>query len=447
MERPNVLFLLVDTLRSDKSVVPEQSSRLPNIHSMVTRGTTFTDMISVNSYTVPCVSSIFTGLYPTKHMVRGMLSGKIPPWTSTLAEVFKASGYNTYASVAGPLEEWVGFKRGFDYYKMRSEDDDHLYSGWKDKFLDMIKNKFKAPWFTYIHFWEVHQPRQLLPEHNHPEFGKTLYERALVSWDTALKDILDVLPDDTLVILTGDHGEIIAESRMGHFIDRYKNPIRNFLKKLGVKEGMIKNITKKRANLMRFLHNKGAVNNKMATMIGHGYHVYEPLIRVPFVMMNESLVPKYKVIDKQVTQVDIFPTLVDLLGLNSPKHTFCGQSLMPLLRGEPWKEKSAFIEAGSLKSGDRLEESSIGAVRKDGWKYACGINDEDFNEELYNLLDDPMEKINLASIELGKKTELKGLIEDHFSSENEGQMDKGDLKMTDEERSAFEDKLKDLGYM
>ena len=448
MKKPNVLFLLLDSLRSDKSVAPYLKNILPNIHWMMSKGTTFNNTITVNSFTIPCVASMFTGLYPVTHGVRTMMGRKIPKKVHTLAEVFKDNGYNTYGSVVGPLEKSLDFNRGFDYFRMRSEQKENIYSHWIDKFVEKIKYEYETPWFAYVHFWEIHQPRQVMKKYDNSKYGKTLYERSIASWDYAFSKILKAIPSNTLLILTGDHGEVIGKNILENVIDRYKSPIRDALKRLGLSENKIKNIANFRANLMRALRYKGIVKDDTATMIGHGHHAYDCLIKVPFILMHENLIPSGKIIRKQVAQVDIMPTIIDLLGLSKPKNDIDGQSLKPLLLGEPFDEKPVYIEAGMPIKYDQIDAKPIiNAIRYKNWKYIYSLNREKPSEELYNLLHDPDERNNLIKKKLEIRNELKEMAKNHFVKKPIGYEKEEDSQLTKEEKESIEDKLKDLGYM
>jgi arylsulfatase A-like enzyme len=376
-----------------------------------------------------------------------MLGDALPPEVSTLAELFKTNTYNTYASVVGPLEGFIGFDRGFDYYRMRCEKSEHMYTAWGDKIIRMIKDGFRSPWFAYLHFWELHQPRIVLDEYNTPEYGKTLYERALVSWDTVLARIIDALPSDTLLVLTGDHGELIPQTKAEEYIDRYKTPIRIGLKRLGFTEETIRIIPRLRARLMRSFHAHGLVKNSMATMIGHGYHVYDALVRVPFIILHDSLLPSGRRINAQVSQVDIYPTLVQLLDLTTPRQTPDGNSLLPLVQGTTWTEMPAFIEAGSRQLRSKSIQSLLGAVRFRGWKYIFPLDGSKNPEELYHLTLDPHERRNLVHTATKKRQELRALALSHFNSPRKRFSDDTHTSLTESERTALESKLRDLGYL
>ena len=62
--KPNLLFLVIDSLRQDKCIGRQKSSVTPNLDKFIKNGTFFNQAISPASITVPSLSSIFTGLYP-----------------------------------------------------------------------------------------------------------------------------------------------------------------------------------------------------------------------------------------------------------------------------------------------------------------------------------------------------------------------------------------------
>ena len=62
--KPNLLFLVIDSLRQDKCIGQQKSSVTPNLDKFIKNGTFFNQTISPASITVPSLSSIFTGLHP-----------------------------------------------------------------------------------------------------------------------------------------------------------------------------------------------------------------------------------------------------------------------------------------------------------------------------------------------------------------------------------------------
>ena len=208
----NVLFIVVDCLRADRCWGDNRSCKTPAIDKLCSESTVFTQAISVSSYTVSSFASILTGTYPFVHGLRGKGGKyKLNPNCTTLPEVFRKNGYNTYAEVTGPLLGFLGFERGFDSY-YRRDNKDTIYSDWGKSFISKLKNNgYEEPWFLFVHSWEIHDPpRIVLKEYDSSKYGKTSYDRAVSSLDSKLKEIFEIIDKDTLLIITGDHGEGIC---------------------------------------------------------------------------------------------------------------------------------------------------------------------------------------------------------------------------------------------
>ena len=66
--KPNILFIVIDSLRADKCHGEKKTSVTPNIDSLIENGTYFSQTITHGQSTIPCMSSILTGLYPFESM-------------------------------------------------------------------------------------------------------------------------------------------------------------------------------------------------------------------------------------------------------------------------------------------------------------------------------------------------------------------------------------------
>lgn len=154
---------------------------------------------------------MFTGRYAGNHGVIGMVGMKLNRDIPTMAGIFTSNGYETYAEATGPLHPILAIDRGFANYNYRSQHD-YYFTDWGKNLLSRFQNgQFKSPYFVLIHFWEVHVPRQVPPEFSDPQYGLTDYDRSLSALDSYLGQILQYAGDDTLVILTGDHGEAVGD--------------------------------------------------------------------------------------------------------------------------------------------------------------------------------------------------------------------------------------------
>lgn len=136
----------------------------------------------------------------------------------------------------------------------------------------------------------------------------------------------------------------------------------------------------------------------------HGMHkkrnFYEQTVKVPFIISLPSRLPQHKVIREQVEMIDLMPTLLELIGVQVPA-TIPGESLMPLIEGrvEKWRpavfceidHSESFYDELRVDSGRRV------MVRTKDWKLIAFRDDrvDDPDGSLYDLENDPGETRNL----------------------------------------------------
>ncbi|MEW6097025.1 MAG: sulfatase/phosphatase domain-containing protein [bacterium] len=228
--------------------------------------------------------------------------------------------------------------------------------------------------------------------------------------------------DTTVVILHADHGEQIPNFLLD-WLSKYKRA-RKLYRKLA------KIWWRKREEILPFLQ------------IGHGYHVYDYLVKVPLVFTGNKI-PKGKIITNQVGQVDIFPTIIDLVGIEQ-KIPYHGRSLVPLINGEKIEEHPLYMEA----CGSALfEENWLVGIRTPEWKFVFAPKNKKRRPELYNLKDDPREIKNLISERMEVTQRLEKELLKIQSVVNLEKMKLGEIKMSEEEEKEIENRLKELGYL
>ena len=116
--KPDVIVITIDTLRADRlGVYGFDGVQTPNLDGLARRGVTFTRAISPTPLTMPSHASIFTGTYPAYHGVRDNGGFVVPQQIETMAEIYRANGYQTAAFVAAfVLDSRWGLARGFETY-------------------------------------------------------------------------------------------------------------------------------------------------------------------------------------------------------------------------------------------------------------------------------------------------------------------------------------------
>lgn len=413
---------MVDALRADKSYTDNRTVVTPSIDSLKVRGTIFTQAFATSSTTTPSLASMFTGYYPSTHGIRSLIGYKLRTGIVTLAQILKDNGYSTYAKVTGPLMLELGLNRGFDHYDFRDKSEG-AHTKWGEALLETIKKKeLREPWFLFIHFWELHVPRWVPPEYDNAQFGNNYYERAISGLDFYLGRLLKQVPEETVIILTGDHGEKIGNSRWATRRSRGEMFLRQVIYKLGLKK---------------------------RPRVGHSFHVYDYLMHVPLILVGEPF-PAFTTLNDQVSHVDLLPTLVEALGLKFKFYDLDGRSLMPLLRGEKLAETPIIFEACSH---DFINKNKwLAGIRTSEFKYVYGPYSDSVEEELYDLITDPNETMNLSESMREKAHEMRELLESRYRRVgDEFALETSEITVNDDLTKEEEDKiltrLKDLGYV
>ncbi|MEN8148965.1 MAG: sulfatase-like hydrolase/transferase [Planctomycetota bacterium] len=384
--RPNLVLLVVDCLRADRAYGVAGNCRNATTNGLRERGHTFTTAVSSAANTTPSFASLLSSLFGFHHGVRSLRGYKMKDTFPTLPEVLRDAGYHTVAEVSGPLIPENRLNRGFDDYVFRGNG-----MGLFSTFLGQLKRRVRdddpKPFFLLLHLWSLHRPRKIRPGWDRPGYGDTRYDRSWSSLDERIGKLLPHLPENTVLALTGDHGE--------RFNDGDDEP-ENF--RIASRFPFLENraeMRHERAKRRRQRHarKRGEDTGPLGGAC-HGFHVYEDLVRVPLIFAGPG-VPAGGATPDLVRHVDIGPTLLDLAGVPIPDDFGAdGRSLVPFLRGEAMGNVPAYIEA----TGENLETPTrwVASVRTEEMKYCRGLLNEDMPEEMYDLTVDPAEERNLA---------------------------------------------------
>jgi arylsulfatase A-like enzyme len=409
LSAPNVFLLAIDSLRADAVFGDHVST--PRLDEYVQRGAAFRQCVSTTTSTTPSFSSILTGCYPPKHGVRGLQGYRLSSSVTTMAEAFAEAGYHTHAEVTGPLLPETGILRGFE--------DAHHRQGYKVPFMnwrDEVVEKMSSyvdPWLMLLHIWEVHRPYRAPPDFT-KRWDKAGYEAAVTAVDEWLEPVFAAAGDNTIIVVTGDHGEDYPDSPWEQKLIRAARKSRRSFKL---------------EKWFPYLDKKFA-----ALAVGHGFALHEHLVRVPLILAGPG-VTATSVAD-QVRHVDLFPTLADLCGVTIPSG-IDGRSLRPLIEGSSLPEEPAYMEAVGVK----LEGNRIEGARTADWKL---LRPGGGRAELYKLNGGgpPDEKHNVARRYPEIARQLESFLEDVASTEVVAESG-----MTNEEEAVVEQHLRDLGYL
>lgn len=379
----NIAMICIDCLRND--FIEKDYADTPFLNKIRNQGLYFSNMHSTTTTTTPSVASFMTGQYSENNEVNSLEEAKLSKDSTTLAEKLSSEGLNTYGWVTGPLVEKTGLDRGFDEYKCRDEDKT-LFSDWENSLNQKIES-LEEPFFLYLHLWELHEPINVPKEFDKEKYGERPYSKALSALDRKLEKIYEKLPKDTVLVINGDHGESITwrDNKIQKWVKRARTVLRYHL-------GLNTRPIERKIN--QLTDNRSKIKDHFIEE-GHGETAFDFTTNVPFIINSSEL--ESRKVTEQVRQIDIYPTILDLLDIDYPN-----LESKTMLSEEGIKSRKAYIRA----CGTTLKKKKnwIKAVRKDGKKY-IKYPERNWGAELYNLEEDPRELKDIKSRETKKEME------------------------------------------
>jgi arylsulfatase A-like enzyme len=346
----------------------------------------FESVACQSSQTLPSHASIFIGTNPRTHKAISHESPVAPEMT-TLAEILKQRGYRTGAFISShALDSEYGLDQGFDTYweihKERSIEERQLAKNAEqdptlDEALAWLRENGASRFFMWVHWFHPHRAYRPPPRYrerfasgydgtasSEPEFIMKvwrqeielaeadvdhltgLYDGEVAFTDALVGKLLDQadsmgLLEDTIVVITSDHGEILYEHE---------------------------------------------------NYFGHDIALYDECLMIPLLIRAPALEVAEPRISELVQSLDILPTLLDILEIEHPGGLE-GKSLLPLVAGTggatvdySFSETFPFPEKCPPRHAVRTADSKL------IWKECCA---EDLNKEFYDLAADPKEMNNL----------------------------------------------------
>lgn len=401
----NILLFGIDSLRADHmSCYGYPRLTTPHADRLAAEGILFENCYSPSIPTTPAYTSIFTGTDVMTHeMVSLSPKGPIADHVKLLPELLRGAGYTSVCVGFGG-----DFFRGFD----KRLDYDAGWYAWEDRPARKAENLNAVtipvleelvaggqPWLLFLRHMDPHAPYlppppydklfygrdptepglDMSPIRDFPNFADfhlswmppgiqdaehpiAMYDGALAYMDVCIQQILTRLEelgqlDSTIIVYTADHGETLYDH--GCYFDH------------------------------------------------HG--LYEPTLHVPLIVRLPGGLLGGSRIRGAVLHQDLVPSLLDLAGLSKLQRgvRFDGRSWAPLITGERETNYTEFY----------LTECTW--MRKRGWRTSewklIEALEPDFHGkepvELYNLVSDPGEQVNLASKERGLVAHLKARME------------------------------------
>jgi arylsulfatase A-like enzyme len=336
--RPNVLLVILDCLRADHLGAygyPLPTS--PNLDRLAAEGIRFESSYANGTWTKPSMATLFTGLYPSEH---GLLRVGTPASDVTetdaladgipmLAESFAAAGYRTIAAVNQiHLKPEFGFGRGFtDFHWLKGRaayELNRLVEG------SAAAAKPGQPVFAWVHYLDLHWPYRHFRKNPVPELGATAMDpepptdQGIAVIDTWVTNHLS--EENRLALMARYDREIrYADDALADLVERFRN--------MGRLDDTLILITSD--------HGEGFYEHQE---LMHGFEPYDEVARVPLVIRAPARLGLPGGVRKTlVSHVDLAPTVLDLLGL-PPVAGTSGESYLPVLKGRDHAERAVLIQ-------------------------------------------------------------------------------------------------------
>ncbi len=433
--RPNIIFILTDDQRWDTTDATHSLAGEPvmprALSELADQGVQFTDAFLTTPVCCPSRASILAGQYAHRTGVyknSGNNGGAddfneaatVATWlqsagyrTSLIGKYL--NGYNALWTTGEPPHvppgwtEWRGMKsvKFFDYVMVEPDGlggyvENAYGSAESDYSTDVLREKAKAfinesvalgqPFFLYLAFKAPHLPQIPAPRHD-------LLFQTLVPWRPPSYNELDVSDKPTWVQNTP-----LLDAAAQADIDQIRIDQLEMLQ--AVDEAIGGSTTYGIVGIMEYLRNLGIAEDTMVIYLSDngwqwGEHrmraknkPYEESIGSPMFVYYPKLAPLPRTETRFALNIDIAPTLAVLAG-TAATIVQDGQSLVQVIDGTQPTWRTDFLTEGW--PGAR----PWATVREAQWKYTelpvtPGDPDTAFETELYDLVNDPYEEVNVV---------------------------------------------------
>ena len=454
MNKPNIIFLTIDTLRLD--ALGRSPALMPNLDALAAKSMTFTQAITGGSWTQAAFPVIMTSTYASMY---GGCLGSLAPERPSPIETLAANGYTAGGFSTSPLlSHAYGYNRGFHHFDDLSPNEKdpplrskkggqrllrnpltHTILGWfgqqarpakvyvtAEKLTDAAcqwMDGVETPFFAWLHYMDVHWPY-------HQEDNLTRPADIAQAWRD-LAHLHDV----------NWNGAPISDEERKHYIQLYEEAVRYTDDQLG--------------RLLRYLEENGRMENSVIVILAdhgeefmeHGRwghwesNLHDEVLKVPLIIhLPNQKTPQR--IERQTRTLDLMPTLLDLCGCPI-SGDLMGASMKPLWAGDEAADARAYDASVSVSEMWRGHWHRI-AVRTEAFKYIWDSKNPD-EATLFDLQADPHESRNIAD----QRPDVVADLHDYVA-ERLRQMEA--TKPTNEAADMMLDeeiigRLRDLGYV
>lgn len=452
----SVVFYLMDTTRSDRlGFDGYERETTPFLDWLAERSVVFETCYAQGDWTKPSMAALLTSQYPSTTGVYKM-QDRLPDRFQTWPEALQAgglytAGFSSNIVMGGFLSNYA---QGFDHFVEASHvneaDAIRFASGSARKLNDHVLPWLAAneewPVMLYVHSVDPHEEYEPEPRYLERFADPARHEQFRTEWKTLLEN-RPPIPGLYVTQESFDETNLDSASFIEHASNLYDADIQanddqlqvlwDALQEDGWGEDMVFVFTSDHGE--EFFDHGGTC---------HGYSLYDETTRVPLMIYAPGLLPAGKRIDTPVRSIDIYPTLCELLGLETPPDLE-GQSLVPLIEGRATHDVDLFTEHREDPVVRFLGQGSgdMVSLRSGRWKLIVNYTSSQMIEkprlELFDLEADPREQRNVADAHPEVVAVLEPRIQAWVDRQWDGKYTAESAEMDPEVRA----QLQALGYL
>lgn len=414
----NVVLITMTNLRFDHvSGNGYFRNTTPNIDKLTNNGVVFERAFSHSSWTFPELITMYTGLYPFEHKVMNKRpESKLDPKITTMVDLLKSEGYvTTLFSGSIDYNEQFGLTNRFDIKEKCGGDDVDSkgkidFGGMKcsvPRAMQWLRQNDDKKFFMHVQGFDAHCPFNQGEHFFDPDYsGKIDFSECL--WTFGKKEPIYQNGKKYYSVLTADggfsHEVLLNQSDIDHLISIYDEGILKADGYIGQLLAEIDRLGLTDKTVIIFTSEHGDMFGKYGRFMRGGPPegtFYDDVIHVPMVFRIPTI--GHKQISSLVGQIDLFPTIMSMLGIKVPVK-ISGKSLVANILGKAGGSEYVYggltftPEDGSILMNRSARTLFIRSVK---WKL---IKTEELESgkieyELFNMMNDPQELVDVPTTE------------------------------------------------
>ncbi|MDD5614409.1 MAG: sulfatase [Candidatus Omnitrophica bacterium] len=439
VRNPNILIVTIDALRPDHlGCYGYSRDTSANIDSLAASGAIFKQAISQATWTHPSNCAFFTSSYPYMHIIGG--ESYLNPDKTSLAKALNKSGYKTIFITDYPtiMNRITGFKEQFNNYTAIEEDNPKNLTKLA---LDILRKNSKSKFLLWVYYFGTHEQYG-----DFSDYSRYFYQDGLLESTS-----IEMQPDYSSRLF-GVIPKYLQENDISdpsYYIAKYDGRLKLIDDQIGLIIDKLKELNLYKNTLIVILSDHGESLGENNLYFQHTNNLYDSSLRVPLLLHYPGLIAPGTVVTKQVGLIDVMPTILDILKIRCGQNlNIEGKSMVPLILKGHSIRPYVFSELDGWIFSVRSESHKLIYIDRRLKKDSHWLEYYKNDYELYDLKNDPLERVNLIFEQQEMLMYLREKL-DQYVGQARAYQDRLSQEInfdTDIKDEQAKEKLRSLGY-